>query len=255
MKKLLGLCIAVGIGFVLGLSLTLSLPARAGIVGSTATANGDTNGDGNIDISDAVYLLNFLFTGGHDIAEIKCAEIPARSCLVATGQRQCYGDAGPIACNIAKARGQDGFYQLGCPPEGRFLDNGDGTVTDNCTGLMWTKVNVDVDGDGEIVEGKDQLPWLAACQFAADMTYLEHDDWRVPNAEELLSITDLDQTGGMGAPLFPSFDFVSTWSSTHVLADKALGFQLRGDAFECSCCAIPYQSTTAPNFFAAVRGP
>lgn len=32
----------------------------------------------------------------------------------------------------------DGYYERGySPPSGRFHDNGDGTVTDNATGLMW----------------------------------------------------------------------------------------------------------------------
>ena len=48
----------------------------------------------------------------------------------------------------ATCPGQDGFYQTGCAPDHRFVDNGDGTVTDNCTGLMWQKDTADVNVDG-----------------------------------------------------------------------------------------------------------
>src|SRR3990172_5700801 len=55
-----------------------------------------------------------------------------------TGQTTCYDSAGNvIACT---GTGQDGEIQAGVPwPSPRFMDNGDGTVTDNLTGLIWLK--------------------------------------------------------------------------------------------------------------------
>jgi len=41
---------------------------------------------------------------------------------------------------ISYVAGDDGDYEAGYVPDGdRFVDNGDGTVTDNATGLMWVK--------------------------------------------------------------------------------------------------------------------
>ncbi len=40
--------------------------------GAGATRNGDTNGDGARDIGDAIYLLQWLFVGGEEPAEIVC---------------------------------------------------------------------------------------------------------------------------------------------------------------------------------------
>lgn len=40
---------------------------------------------------------------------------------------------------------EDGDHQTGCQPEGRFLDNGDGT--DTCTGLMWQQATADTNGE------------------------------------------------------------------------------------------------------------
>jgi hypothetical protein len=267
MKKLLYLTLAVGFGFVLGvLCLGLCLKAQAGTGTATATSNGDTNGDGSIDISDAVYLLNFLFAGGGNIAEISCPA--SQTSLVATGQTECVGEQGTIDCTAPKARGQDAFHQAGCPAEGRFVDNGDGTINDNCTGLMWTKTHVDVNNDGEITLGDgfmnpsvDEKKWLDACNFAEDMTYLGYDDWRVPNVQELLSIVNFGSglsTGGPWGPLYDGFDFDSdgrgTWSSTYIMPQVAISMGLVGRGFSCDCCVLRNISSAEYHLFVAVRG-
>jgi hypothetical protein len=53
-----------------------------------------------------------------------------------TGQTTCYDSAGGvISCTDT---GQDGDIQAGVPfPSPRFTDNGDGTVTDKLTKLIW----------------------------------------------------------------------------------------------------------------------
>jgi len=60
-----------------------------------------------------------------------------------------------------------------------FVDNGDGTVTDLATGLMWTK---DDSGAG--------LDWEQALAFAETLVLAGHDDWRLPDAKELQSLVD-----------------------------------------------------------------
>jgi|RhiMethySRZTD1v2_1073278.scaffolds.fasta_scaffold11965_9 hypothetical protein len=72
---------AVGFGLALALLAAALLPLRAGAAGAgggapTATENGDINGDGRIDISDAVSLLGFLFQGGPRPAAIDCSPPP-----------------------------------------------------------------------------------------------------------------------------------------------------------------------------------
>lgn len=58
--------------------------------------------------------------------------------LPQTGQKTCYDTSGNvIPCT---GTGQDGEIQAGVPwPSPRFTDNGNGTVTDKLTGLMWLK--------------------------------------------------------------------------------------------------------------------
>lgn len=63
-------------------------------------------------------------------------------------------------------------------------------------------------------------------QLAEDMSYLGHDDWRVPNIQELLSLVNFGNTFQAAAPLLARFDqellgtgrtyLGGTWSSTFV---------------------------------------
>ena len=58
--------------------------------------------------------------------------------LPKTGQTSCWDtDGNKISCPNT---GEDGEIQAGTNwPSPRFTDTGDGTVTDNLTGLMWLK--------------------------------------------------------------------------------------------------------------------
>lgn len=60
-----------------------------------------------------------------------------------------------------------------------FVDNGDSTVTDKATGLMWSQND----------SGK-AMDWKAALAYAEAATTSGYDDWRLPNAKELQSIAD-----------------------------------------------------------------
>jgi hypothetical protein len=150
MKRLLGLCVAAALGAVLGWT-----PGGAGAMvegaageaqgrGAGVAGNGDSNGDGEIDIADASYLLNWLFLGGAE--PVPCAsggDGPAG--LPETGQTLCFNEDGwVIDCASPECPGQDAAYATGCPSEGRFADNGDGTVSDRCTGLIWQQETADL---------------------------------------------------------------------------------------------------------------
>ncbi|HET6495102.1 MAG TPA: DUF1566 domain-containing protein, partial [Thermoleophilia bacterium] len=63
-----------------------------------------------------------------------------------------------------------------------FADNGDGTITDSATGLMWSQTD-----SAEGMNWKAALAWVQT-KNAED--YLGHSDWRLPNVKELQSIVD-----------------------------------------------------------------
>ncbi|MDD5642849.1 MAG: DUF1566 domain-containing protein [Syntrophales bacterium] len=80
-----------------------------------------------------------------------------------------------------------------------LVANGDGTITDQATGLMWAQTD-----SGAAMNWEASLAWVQA-QNAAN--YLGHRDWRLPNAKELQSIVDYSRspdTSGSAAidPLF-----------------------------------------------------
>ncbi len=84
------------------------------------------------------------------------------------------------------ATGDDGALKNGVAwPIPRFTDNGNQTVTDNLTGLVWTK-------DANLAGG---VTWQQALDYVASMntgagTY-GYTDWRLPNRKELFSLVDL----------------------------------------------------------------
>ena len=106
--------------------------------------------------------------------------------LPKTGQTTCYDAAGVVvACANT---GQDGELQKGVAwPSPRFTDNGNGTVTDNLTGLMWTQ-NASVPTVGACTGGV--RTWQEALDYVACLNtnnYLGYTDWRLPNRKELRS--------------------------------------------------------------------
>ena len=203
MRKLLGISLITVVAFVAG-RLSYQLPVSA--QEKPPPTCGDLNGDGDLNLSDPVYLLNHLFLGGQ---EPVCPEPPVNgsSGLPATGQRICYDAEGNvILCDSDPCAGQDGLYAKGCPSEGRFVDNGDGAVTDTCTGLMW---------QNDTGNGGNTLNWCAALAYCERLELDGHDDWRLPNVRELQSIVEYGRTNPAIDPVFgASLPFY--WSSTSV---------------------------------------
>ena len=73
--------------------------------------------------------------------------------LPQTGQTTCWDKNGNVI--PCAGTGQDGDIQAGVAwPNPRFTDNGDGTVTDNLTGLMWTQ---NANPAGKICSGSRRL--------------------------------------------------------------------------------------------------
>ena len=98
-----------------------------------------------------------------------------------------------------------------------FNDNGDGTITDDATGLMWMQAD---NGEGVL--------WKDALSYAENMEFAGYSDWRLPDVKELQSMVDYTRspaTTGTAAidPLFQCTqilneaeeeDYPWYWSST-----------------------------------------
>ena len=98
-----------------------------------------------------------------------------------------------------------------------FANNGDATITDHATGLMWAQA--------DSIVGMD---WSNALAYAEGSTLAGHTDWRLPNTKELQSIVDYTRSPGTHgtAAIDPAFactqitnmenqaDFPWYWAST-----------------------------------------
>ena len=134
----------------------------------------------------------------------QCPECP--TCTVGvpkTGQTITYGFR------------DDGALQKGVPwPDPRFTDNGDGTVTDKLTGLIWLK-------NANCFEQKTWAEALNDCNTLASGTCELNDgsvagDWRLANVREISSLIDFSQFGpalSVGHP-FANVQSDYYWSST-----------------------------------------
>ncbi len=109
----------------------------------------------------------------------------------------------------------------------QFVNNGNGTITDNATGLMWMQND---NGTG--------LTWENALSYAENLTYAGYTDWRLPDTKELQSIVDYSRspattnsaainplfnctqiTNEGGAADYPWYWSNTTFSSTSPLAN------------------------------------
>jgi len=92
------------------------------------------------------------------------------------------------------------------PVTPRFTDNGDGTVTDHYTDLMWTQ--------GANLYGEND--WWDATSYCWDLTLANHSDWSLPYISELNSLIDETHVDPALPPDNPFANVQSDfyWSST-----------------------------------------
>jgi len=102
-----------------------------------------------------------------------------------------------------------------------FTDNGDNTITDNRTGLMWIKNPALVTGFYIVGGFPKQFYWdgldlpNSASAACASLNYVGHTDWRLPTLVELQTIVDNSRTNPSIDPTyFPSTQSLQYWSST-----------------------------------------
>ena len=201
-----------------GIGVTGTMPNNGAVsitpgTASQAIAAGYHNGSGSV-AGDADLVAGNIKNGVNLFGVVGTAA--TSGALLKTGQTTCYDTAGTlVAC---AGTGQDGELQKGITRS--FTDNGNGTVTDNVTGLMWEKQS----DDGSIHDKDNVYTWANAFAVKVatlnSMVFAGHNDWRVPNRFELETLLNLSASS---PPLYSAFNApcsagctVLTCSCTHL---------------------------------------
>ena len=128
--------------------------------------------------------------------------------IVDTAQGKCYDDSAEITCSPTSFSGQDAQY-TGNEPS--YTNNGNGTITDNVTGLIWQK-SPDTNGDGSIT-ATDKLAYSKAAAYCEDLSLAGYDDWQLPTIKQLYSLmnfTGVDPSGYEGTDTSGLIPFIDT---------------------------------------------
>ena len=126
----------------------------------------------------------------------------------------------------------------GAPPLRGFVDNGNGTVTDKSTGLMWQQATA-----------PGEYTWREALSYCENLTLAGYTDWRLPSVKELRSIVDYSvYNPAINTRYFPDTLHFYYWSSTpNAYNTYAWGIYFyQGDD--------SYQNKADPYYVRAVRG-
>jgi hypothetical protein len=132
---------------------------------------------------------------GADIAGNNPDAIRVNSHVPDTHQGSCFDDNGIIPCPPRGAPfwGQDAQF-FGARPS--YRNNGDGTISDLVTGLMWQKAH-----------NATRLNQVDAGTACASLHLGEYDNWRLPTIKELFSLADFRGSQGRRAYIDDIFDF------------------------------------------------
>lgn len=106
-------------------------------------------------------------------------------------------------------------------PGSRYTVHGDGTVTDNKTGLMWKQCEEGLSGADCATGTAQSLTWQAALQRPATLNasggFAGYQDWRLPNLNELESLREVSCSNpSINTTVFPGVIASNVWSSSPV---------------------------------------
>jgi len=295
--------------------------------------NGDSNCDGNLDLSDAVHLLAFLYLGAGPPCPLanppdadrldllqrivdKEKEADDLSRLVSDLENQLRALEADLAAKVAelaqaaeRLAAREAELQAQCATReaelqaalvakdvelnakaeevaacqedleswkathweecrnrlDRFVRNGDGTVTDTCTGLMWTTV-MDLNGDGifnpalNISYPFDYADWSTAKALVDGLVLAGKEDWRLPQIEELMALNQYSPLVPWPACFAPAFELGTCCGDPHVWTATQWQFKTPNDdrvrAWVYPGCSTPrLEFPDAKHLVIAVRDP
>ncbi len=114
-------------------------------------------------------------------------------------------DTGQVT-SYTTTKGEDSDFDFHAPS---FQDNGDGTTTDNLTGLMWQKT------DG------GEISFDNAASYCKSLALGGHSDWRLPVSQELFDINNFDNVNPALNALFFTKTLAEYWWTSDLRGDEA----------------------------------
>jgi hypothetical protein len=208
---------------------TAVLEARP--IGTPPYDAADSNGDGTMDLSDAVFLLNFLFLGGEPPCFVPTPVLKTGVgvCLIEgsfTVEPTCTAPENPDHAD------QDGLIGRlsGLPRRFEFPAHPERTVKDLTTGLVWIEDPLSLPFDrpdlfaapppcqpglvpcdpfdaspccepgGPERQAVNRMNWECALRMTENLVFAGISDWRLPNVYELASLLNLGALPVNGDP-------------------------------------------------------
>jgi hypothetical protein len=160
------------------------------------------------------FLIIFLFSVSVTAAQNRVVVVPLFDDPPAIGPPAPVPKTGQTA---TEEPGDDGDLQMGVSwPNPRFTDNGNGTVTDNLTGLTWLKnTNCTAFFKGDST-GQNDRDWNNALTASNSLEFgfcgltdgFSAGDWRLPNVRELSSLIH----NGVYDPAVPNTAGTGKWT-------------------------------------------
>lgn len=121
-----------------------------------------------------------------------------------------------------------------------FTDNGDGTITDVLSGLVWQKIL-----------STNAMTWETALTYCENLSTANYSDWRLPNIKELESINNvLGKNPSVDTSFFKGIKSANYWSSTTLFGQTGKAWYM-----QTGYGLITYDDKTSGNYTIAVRGP
>lgn len=152
--------------------------------------------------------------------------------LVKTGLTESYDENGNVATGLL----DDGFYQYG--ENFGFTDNGDGSVTDQVTGLRWLQSS-----------SENEYSYADAEDYCSAMTQ-DGGGWRIPNVYEYYSILNFAQSNpALDHAVFSSLSGYY-WTATP-MADSTLHVWTIREPYADDAI---YSSVSGDNYVRCVKG-
>lgn len=124
-----------------------------------------------------------------------------------------------VVCLLGSVAGAEQYcrdYKAATTPDEDFVVHQNGTVTHRESGLMWMRCSLGQTWTGSTCEGyASKHNWRDAVQLGQDQQFAGHDDWRLPEKQELeLLLEKRCETPMINLAIFPNTPSGWYWTAS-----------------------------------------